>query len=406
MPTDLMIQVRDYLDSISTPVDVSEIVDAPIDEVPRRAIRQPGPLVALATGAAIVAIWMIVVLLLRPAEMATPDDTIFADQITTVVTSEVVNGLGTTVGFNTEGNLCAVAGTTSDREYRCGEAAPTVVAFLTDEHLAVAGYAPASAVEVTLVHDGVHRKTLRLAPVADRDVVAFAHVSQIATSDADIEVVYPNGDVEQVTPIVGHPLKSLGFQATTVPLGSQFDSVWTGNELIVIDQLSRSAAYDPERGVWRELPPAPGTYILADPVWTGNEVLVCCHEFDGPAAAYDPVSDSWRAVAPHPGFIDPPTMVWTGSLAIGVTFDVVAGYDPARDEWVEYPLVPEGVWADSQKVGWTGTEVVVWPKGGISFSVSGGLALNPETHSWREFSVPESPTLPADVELAVTDDHL
>jgi hypothetical protein len=335
----------------------------------------------------------------------------------------VVNGLGTTVGFNTEGNLCAVAGTTSDREYRCGEAAPTAVAFLAGDHLAVAGYVPTSAVEVTLMLKGVHRGALELAPVSGHDLLAFANVSQIAASDAEIEieVKYPNGDVERFSPLVGYPMKTLGFQVTNLPVhlrGRQIDTVWMGTELLVFDRIeSQFGAYDPVEDAWRELPPSPGPFFGADPIWTGTEVLVCCGGFfdrSDPVWAYDPVSDSWHEVAPPPGFLSDaerprfgpsyPTMVWTDSLAVGVTFDVVAGYDPTRDEWVDYQPVPAGGWEDAQESGWTGTEVIVWPKGDLT--KSGGYALDPQQGTWRELPYPSPTAWPYDVEMAVTGDYL
>lgn len=422
MSTDLMVQVRDYLDLISEPVDVSEVVDAPIEATTRRHVRPRSALGALATGVAVVAVSALLVLLIRPANV-TPNETMFTDQITTVVTSDEVDGRGAAIGVDEDGALCAIAGTTSERESRCDGAAPIAVAFLAGDHLAVAGYVPTSAVEVTLMLKGVHRGALELAPVSGHDLLAFANVSQIAASDAEIEieVKYSNGDVERFSPVIGYPMKSLGFQVTNLPVhlrGRQIDTVWMGTELLVFDRIeSQFAAYDPAEDAWRELPPAPGPFFGADPIWTGTEVLVCCGGFfdrSDPVWAYDPVSDSWHEVAPPPGFLSDaerprfgpsyPTMVWTGSLAVGVTFDVVGGYDPTHDEWVEYQPVPAGGWEDAQESGWTGTEVIVWPKGDLT--KSGGYALDPQQGTWRELPYPSPTAWPYDVEMAVTGDYL
>jgi hypothetical protein len=67
-------------------------------------------------------------------------------------------------------------------------------------------------------------------------------------------------------------------------------AVWTGEEMVVIDQ--RAAAYDPDTDTWRELP----AHSLANDygygaAWDGRRVVVV--EQFGRSAAYDPSSDAW-----------------------------------------------------------------------------------------------------------------
>lgn len=122
---------------------------------------------------------------------------------------------------------------------------------------------------------------------------------------------------------------------------------WTGEELLVwgghasgsdpheVLVLGDGAAYAPETGRWRELPPGPPDGPLWSPVWawTGEELLVagrrCGSEVEvesaapercpGPSAilAYEPGKDEWRAVdAGALAGCEPTSLLWTGATTV------------------------------------------------------------------------------------------
>lgn len=188
---DVKAQVRAYLDSIATPVTVEEIVASPIELTGRRG-RKHGPLIALA-AAAVVVVLGAVSLLSRPAE--TP-------QTSRMFVEEVVTGSEGDghyiVGFDIEGNLCAEAGSVFGSHSACEGSDLTVVAFRSDESIAVAGYAPMSVGGLTAIFDGDLRRSLELIPIPDRDAYAFGIVELLGDVQfVEIEVMDQTGRIMQ-----------------------------------------------------------------------------------------------------------------------------------------------------------------------------------------------------------------
>lgn len=101
-------------------------------------------------------------------------------------------------------------------------------------------------------------------------------------------------------------------------------SVWTRKEFIVWSGLHPTktreglardgAAYDPDLGTWRRLPPAPTSGGSA--AWVGNELLVFPagteYEPAGACLGYRPDDDCWRWV-PDRGATPGAPAVWTGT---------------------------------------------------------------------------------------------
>lgn len=190
--SDVKTQVRAYLDSIATPVTVEEIVASPIELTGRRGHKH-GPLIALAAAAVVAAVLGALSLLSRPAE--TP-------QISRMFVEEVVTGSEGDghyiVGFDVEGNLCAEAGSVFGSHSACGGSDLTVVAFRSDESIAVAGYAPMSVGGLTAIFDGDLRRSLELIPIPDRDAYAFGIVELVGDVQfVEIEVMDQTGRIVQ-----------------------------------------------------------------------------------------------------------------------------------------------------------------------------------------------------------------
>jgi N-acetylneuraminic acid mutarotase len=216
-------------------------------------------------------------------------------------------------------------------------------------------------------------------------------------------------------------------------------AAWTGRELIVwggydhldpagVQVVGDGAAYDPARGAWRRLPPAPlSARAAATAVWTGREVLVVGGVpavrtdrdrgfTDG--AAYDPVRDSWRRLAPSPqprGSLMAQHLVWTGTRLLvwsdwrqtlrsgAVTLsngeqgtevetrdglDVWA-YDPAADRWAVLPAAPGQPRLGGAVLVWTGREVVSVagrPYQGPPLGRDPGARYDPTRNRWRRLA--------------------
>lgn len=166
-------------------------------------------------------------------------------------------------------------------------------------------------------------------------------------------------------------------------------------------------AYNPDTGIWRQLPASPLTPAVAPTgVWTGSEVILCCG-ISGlrQAAAYDPANDTWRVVPDPPfvalgaGFAE---SVWTGGEMLVVTQRGVAAYGPDTGEWRSFASPPHDLgWTN--EIVWTGSELIVWPST-VERRVHQGLALDPEAGSWRV--LPDPPAWPAALSIAYTGDAL
>jgi hypothetical protein len=133
-------------------------------------------------------------------------------------------------------------------------------------------------------------------------------------------------------------------------------SVWTGRELVVWGDASRSrsardgAAYDPAANRWRRLPSAPLALNQATAVWVGGRMIVFGARLDGGnhsrtrwarGIAYVPAADRWRVVAPFPlspqassvAAVEGKAVVWDYLLDAGL-------YDPRTDRWTRLPKLP------------------------------------------------------------------
>jgi hypothetical protein len=180
--------------------------------------------------------------------------------------------------------------------------------------------------------------------------------------------------------------------------------VWTGKQLIVWGGASRrgsdlqtftdGAAYDPRRGRWELLPPAPehqwldgltgGTPLT---VWTGREMLLwggvtipdpVGNPNIGRSAnglAYDPERRTWRRLPAWPAQLSRSAdkwAVWTGrELLVGDLQEaglgggtVAAAYDPAANRWRLLPPSPAltGGYGHLQArtAMWAGNRLLVW----------------------------------------------
>jgi N-acetylneuraminic acid mutarotase len=216
-------------------------------------------------------------------------------------------------------------------------------------------------------------------------------------------------------------------------------AAWTGRELIVwggydhVDSggahvADDGAAYDPVRGAWRQLSPAPlSARADATAVWTGREVLVVGGApavrtdrdrgfTDG--AAYDPVHDSWRRLAPSPqprGSLLARHLVWTATRLLvwsdwrqtlrsdavtltggerGVEIESQDGvdvwaYDPAADRWTVLPPAPGQPALGGAVLVWTGQEVLSMagrPYQGPALDRDPSARYDPARNRWRRLA--------------------
>lgn len=196
--TDVRSEVREYLDSIATPVTVDEIMTSAIEPT-RRGWRHPGPLIALGTAVVVVVLGMVAVVVRSTDDP--PRSRVFVEE---VVTGSEGDG-HYTVGFDIEGNLCAEAGSIFGSHSACGGSDLTVVVFRSDESIAVAGYAPMSVGGLTAIFDGDLQRSLELIPIPDRDAYAFGIVELVGDVQlVEIEVMDQTGRIiERHFPSIG-----------------------------------------------------------------------------------------------------------------------------------------------------------------------------------------------------------
>jgi hypothetical protein len=125
-------------------------------------------------------------------------------------------------------------------------------------------------------------------------------------------------------------------------------------------------AYEPRRGRWSRLPPAPLAPRIGHVIeWTGRELVVWgggtsdTGEPTNDGAAYDPEAESWRTLPAAPleprhgaasSVIGGDVVVWGGGGAEPETvFKDGATYDPDLDRWTPLPPLPD--WLDSHAQG-------------------------------------------------------
>lgn len=185
-------------------------------------------------------------------------------------------------------------------------------------------------------------------------------------------------------------------------------SVWTGSALFYWGGDTElggtahadGAAYDPARGEWRTLPPAPlSARSEAGAVWTGTEVLIwgggTTEDLERDGAAFNPSTSSWRMLPSAPlGLRDPVAAVWTGREMI-VWGDASrhaesvdgAAFDPAANRWRQLPPAPLAL--NEATAVWAGDELIVYGAllDGNNHSETKhaqGIAYDPKTNEWRQ----------------------
>ena len=189
---------------------------------------------------------------------------------------------------------------------------------------------------------------------------------------------------------------------------------WTGTELLVwggrsagqprTEWFADGAAYNPQTGVWRMLPPAPISARAPMFAWTGRELVVWGTVERGlqtppDGAAYDPAADSWRPIAAAPVELTDATAVWTGReiIVVGASLSpsdnapatptaIAAAYNPSTNAWRTLPhpdLSPQAATA-----AWNGAEVIAVDYQGPA------AAYDPVTDAWRQ--LPDLPLSPGE----------
>lgn len=343
------------------------------EQKPDRTVRR-GPLVAVA-AAVLVAVVALVPLLTLPAGEAIVDEVISAAE----------GPARFAVGFDADGQLCAQAGSATQSDLVCGGDGVTVVGFQAYTDLAVAGFVPESAAEVTVIYADGRRRSVDLVPVPGNDSLAFGLIIRAQPDSVEVEVTDDQGVVTDGQPVpVGSIADALGWETVPIPDGvvsEPMGAVWTGTELI----FRGGYAYTPDAGSWRELPPlaAWASYFPTTGVWTGTEAIFCCGNTGSVAVRG---FDTFDKTSNAPFRLDPPVKsVWTGELMLVAAEGTgVAAYDPETDQWEILAEPPEGIgFGPFYEVVWTGSELIVWTLNEI------GIALDPETRSWR--TLPDPP---------------
>ena len=186
----------------------------------------------------------------------------------------------------------------------------------------------------------------------------------------------------------GSELLAFSDWATSTPCGAGCTEGTGGTDVYV---------YDVQTNGWRLIPAANGALSGADLVfWTGGVVIArggdWCGGCAGPAqpersAAYDPARNTWTQLPPDPVAWGHPASAWTGAalfsfnsasqgLAGPSTRPLKPGdataYDPNAG-WVQLPSAPPGCGGfESPAPIWTGQQVLV-----VCGSGSTGLAFIP-----------------------------
>ncbi len=179
----------------------------------------------------------------------------------------------------------------------------------------------------------------------------------------------PAGEIQTRVEAVG-----VAAEPTSVPLPLSGGHMvaWTGEELIVLGgaapdaPIPTNAVFDPERGTWRSLPPAPRSRTDGLAFWTGTEVLVLggSSEDLGPSGidALDPATGKWRTLSSEvAGGVasSPVDAVWTGDRLVVWSLDdpTTVAIDPNGGRWTALPPLDLGT--DDVMLHWTGGHLVV-----------------------------------------------
>lgn len=179
-------------------------------------------------------------------------------------------------------------------------------------------------------------------------------------------------------------------------------AIWTGSRVILWGgqarrgwPLSSGTAFEPDRERWRTVASAPLVgRSNHSAIWTGRRMIVWGGQIDGvqddfatyvsDGAAYDPARGRWKRIAPAPIRSNEYThAVWTGSRMLVWTGSQGASYDPATDRWRHLPRAPITPRGGLQSAVWAGGRLLVW--GGVARGTLGqrdGAAYDPRTRRW------------------------
>jgi hypothetical protein len=194
-----------------------------------------------------------------------------------------------------------------------------------------------------------------------------------------------------------------------IPGRGDATAVWTGDEVLIVDGAERAgrpgqvsglrrdgAAYDPEAGQWRVLPPIPdGVWQLRDrglgPIrerfagaWAGDHLFVWGRD----VALYDPGGDAWvRVTAPL-------TAMWLGggvtAVRVGDTAVVIGlarrgdpetfgiTYSPASGAFGAVPGLSRAVMTGPRQVAAAGDLVAL-----LAVDPASAAVWRPGTTGWR-----------------------
>lgn len=185
--------------------------------------------------------------------------------------------------------------------------------------------------------------------------------------------------------------------------GRVLHAVWTGDELVTLgtegislDNLTTAAAFNPTTNLWRTIALPPSAQVPQEVVWTGTHVLTWQPEGTSPGALYDPKQDRWTSIPPPPAVASPAgRAVWIGEelAAEGAVLPDNGGpveqrlllFNPTRNAWRISTPPPTFIrgWPHMDPI-WTGREVVLNSDGG-----AGTYAYDPQTNTWRTISNPD-----------------
>jgi hypothetical protein len=191
-------------------------------------------------------------------------------------------------------------------------------------------------------------------------------------------------------------------------------AVWTGEEMVTfgtegisLEKLSTGAAFNPSTGQWRNLSLPPSTKLPHEVVWTGSRVLAWQPGGASPGALYEPGTDQWTPIPSNsvPGAIAAGQAVWTGEelAAEGSVTPANGGpaeqrlflYDPERGAWRVSPRLPGdlAMWPFLPPL-WSGREVVL-NSGRAGSGETATYAYDPKSDRWRTIGNPDTSVAPA-----------
>ncbi len=195
----------------------------------------------------------------------------------------------------------------------------------------------------------------------------------------------PDDIIGRYDPIANAWIPTTGSGAPDARFGA---AVWTGLELLVYQDATKAARYDPLLDMWSPITVPAQSWMPTGQkglaVWTGDRMIV----WDGTTGAtYDPATDQWSPIS----LIGAPAgttllhMVWTGAEVIVIGASGGGHYNPTTDEW--RAIETKGAFLPSTNdahVLWTGSDLIIYHGLGISPArgarygpkITGDLACN------------------------------